>query len=234
MPTSSEERSALNKVMWFGIIQLVGIVAGWVAAFYLFSSFFYNASLLNSLGPNPSSAAVASALGPIFQDLIYIIPLALGIYLVGLIVLTLGFRGLAKVDRARFNISTPFMVVLIVGLLIAGGGGVTILNSVPSMIASASSVCNYSSGAYSCTPSAAFFNQFGTVFAYIGLALVGGLLALIGLIGGLILGLWRVGSRYNQTTIKIGAIFEVIPLLQIIAPILILLGANEAKNTLSK
>jgi hypothetical protein len=224
MPSSSEERSALNKVMWFGIIELVGIVAGWVGAFYVFSNFF-NASLFTSLPPNPTPAQVANAMGPIFQDVVYIIPLAVGIELVGLIVLTLGFRGLAKVDSPRFHISTPFMVVLIVGLLFVAGGAVPLLNSIPNMIAAAPT---------SGTPSAAFFNQFNSVLAYFGLILLGGLLTLIGYIGGLILGLWRVGSRYNQTTLKVGAIFQIIPLLNVVAPILILLGANEAKNMLGR
>jgi hypothetical protein len=233
MPTSSEERSALNKVMWFGIIELVGIVAGWVAAFYVFSNFF-NASLFTSLPSNPTPAQVANAMGPIFQDIVYLIPLSLGIELVGLIVLTLGFRGLAKVDSARFHVSTPFMVVLIVGLLIAAGGAIPLLNGIPNIIANAYANCTYPYGSTTCTPSAAFFNQFNSVLAYFGLILLGGILTLIGYIGGLILGLWRVGSRYNQTTLKIGAIFQIIPLLNIIAPILILLGANEAKNMLGR
>jgi len=232
MATSSEERSALSKVMWFGIIELVGIGAGWVAAFYVFTNFF-NAGVFSSLPSNPTGAQVASALGPIFQDVVYIIPLSVGIELVGLLVLTLGFRGLAKVDSPRFHISTPFMVVLIVGLLIVAGGAVPLLNSVPGMLSTALQNCSYPYTATTCTPSTAFFNQFSTIFVYFGLMLLGGLLTLIGYIGGLILGLWRVGSRYNQTTLKVGAIFQIIPLLNIIAPILIILGANEAKNTLS-
>jgi len=224
--TTSEERSALTKVMWFGIIELVGIVAGWVAAFYLFSNLFsgtFFTSLVNSTG-TVTPAQVATAMGPVFTDITYIIPLSLGIELVGLIVLTLGFRGLARVDSQRFHVSTPFMAVLMVGLLLAAGGAVPILTSLPNIIASAPT---------SGTASAAFLNQFGTILAYLGLVLLGGLLSLIGYIGGLILGLWRVGSRYNQTTLKVGAIFQIIPLLNIVAPILIILGANEAKNTLS-
>jgi hypothetical protein len=233
MATSSEERSALTKVMWFGIIELVGIVAGWVGAFYIFSSFF-NANLFSSLGSNPTPSQVASALGPLFQDVVYIIPLSVGVELVGLVVLTLGFRGLAKVDNPRFHISTPFMVVLIVGLLIVAGGAVPLLNTIPNIISSGLTGCTGSYGSLTCTPSSAFFNQFSSIFVYFGLILLGGLLTLIGYIGGLILGLWRVGSRYNQTTLKIGAIFQIIPLLNVVAPILIILGANEAKNVVSR
>jgi len=61
---------------------------------------------------------------------------------------------------------------------------------------------------------------------------IAGILALIGIIGGQILGLWRVGTRYDQTLIKLGAIFTIIPLLNIVAPILVLIGAYEAKGRL--
>ena len=61
-----------------------------------------------------------------------------------------------------------------------------------------------------------------------------GVLALVGTIGGQILGLWRVGSRYDSTIIKIGAIFVIIPLLNFVAPILILVGAAQARGSLSK
>jgi len=54
------------------------------------------------------------------------------------------------------------------------------------------------------------------------------------LIGGQILGLWRVGTRYNETTIKVGAIFTIVPLLNIVGPILVLIGALEAKGRLVK
>jgi len=233
--TSTEERSALNKVMWFGILELVGVVASAVAGFYIVSTMFsgtFLSSLVNSTS-TATASQVAKALGPVFQDIIYLVPLTLGIELVGLVVLTMGFRGLAKVDRARFHISTPFMIVLIVGLLMVVGGAVPLLNAIPNVIASASN-CTYPYSATTCTPSSAFFNQFSSVIAYFGLLAIGGILGLIGFIGGLILGLWRVGTRYNQTTIKVGAILQIIPYVSIIGAILIILGANEAKNTLSR
>jgi hypothetical protein len=61
----------------------------------------------------------------------------------------------------------------------------------------------------------------------------GALLALIGGVGGLILGVWRIGSKYDETMLKAGAIFIVIPFLNILAPILILLGASSVKGRLA-
>ena len=61
-----------------------------------------------------------------------------------------------------------------------------------------------------------------------------GIQALVGTVGGQLLGLWRVGSRYNSTIIKVGAIFVIIPLLNFVAPILILIGAYQVRGSLSK
>jgi hypothetical protein len=66
------------------------------------------------------------------------------------------------------------------------------------------------------------------------IASIGGIVVILGVIIGQILGLWRVGSRYDETTIKIGAIFGIIPLLNFVAPILILVGALQARGRLIK
>jgi len=223
--SAAEESSALTKVMLFAIVQLAGVIGGAVGVFYVFSSVFMNTNLFTSLPTNPTPAQVATALGPVFQDVTYIIPLALGIEIIGLLLLFLGLRGLGKVDGPRFRVPSVLTALMIVGLLLVAGGAVPLINSIPNLISQAPS---------SGTPSAAFMNQLSTLIGYLGIILLGGLLSLIGIIGGLILGLWRVGSRYNQTTIKIGAIFEIIPLLNIVAPILIILGASEAKQTVSR
>ena len=62
------------------------------------------------------------------------------------------------------------------------------------------------------------------------LLVIGGILAIVGLIGGEILGLWRVGTRYDSTIIKVGAIFVIVPLLNYVGPILLLIGSLEAKK----
>jgi len=60
--------------------------------------------------------------------------------------------------------------------------------------------------------------------------IIGGLLSLIGLIGGVILGLWRVGARYSSTAIKIGAIFTFFPLLNCVSMVLVIIDARHAKE----
>ena len=78
----------------------------------------------------------------------------------------------------------------------------------------------------------AFAALLGSLFVDFALLAVGVVVLLVGVIGGQILGLWRVGSRYNETVIKVGAIFTIIPLLNIVAPILVLIGAYQVKGRL--
>ncbi len=59
---------------------------------------------------------------------------------------------------------------------------------------------------------------------------IGGIIAFVGIIGGPILGLWRMGSRYDDTLIKVAAILLIIPLLDFVSPILLLVGAHNVKN----
>jgi Protein of unknown function (DUF973) len=56
---------------------------------------------------------------------------------------------------------------------------------------------------------------------------------LIGLIGGLMLGLWRVGGRYDNSLIKISAILIIIPILDIVVPFLMIFGVWQARKKIS-
>jgi len=225
LPSPQSERSALSKIMWYGIIQLVGLVASWVIYFVAFGYVFASASSLN-LPPNPTPAQVSAAMGPVFQELTLFFPVSLALGLVSIIVLIIGFREFSSIDRPRFSVPSKLLYLFAIGLVIAGGAGVLLFNQLPSIIANAPS-------AGGGTPSAAFLSLVANLLVYGLLALVGGILVLIGVIGGVILGLWRVGSRYNETVIKVGAIFVIIPLLDIVAPILIIVGAYQARGRLT-
>ena len=69
------------------------------------------------------------------------------------------------------------------------------------------------------------------VFAAI-LAIIAAILVILGDIIGIILGLWRVGERYDNTFIRVGAIFYIIPYLDVLAPILVFIGANSVEKKL--
>jgi type III secretory pathway component EscV len=65
-------------------------------------------------------------------------------------------------------------------------------------------------------------------FAFI--ATAGGLLILVGMIGGLVLGL-RLGERRNETPLKTDAILTIIPLLDVVAPSLVLIATSGVRGT---
>jgi hypothetical protein len=132
-----------------------------------------------------------------------------------------------EVDRDRFGTPSILLLLAIAGLVLVGLGVFPMLSNVSSLITQAP----VTPGG---VPSQAFFSSLSSLLVYFVLLVLGGILALVGVIGGVILGLWRVGERYDQTIIKIGAIFFVIPLLNIIAPVLLLVGAWEAKKQIAK
>ena len=225
-PASPEERSGLTKLLWFGIIQIVGMVVGWISVFSIFGLQFSNFPGLSRLPRNATQAQVSAALGPFFQNFSLIIPVDIAVGLVAAVVLTMGLRDMSKVDGPKFSVPWKLMLLLMIGSALAGVSGYLIFNALPAIIAQAPTTSR--------TPSSAFFSAIGSLLLAGLVAAIGGLLALIGLIGGEILGLWRVGAKYDETLLKLGAIFVIIPLLNITAPFLVLIGAYQVKGRLER
>lgn len=224
MQTGPSEVAALDKVMWFGIIQLVGMTLGWILGFYLFGTMSPSVAGFRVISPTP--AEVGTALAPFFQMLGTLVPVIAVIELASLVVLTLAFRQLNRVDRGRFSTPTIFVLVLIAGTAVATVVFVPFINFIPSLIAQAPA------GSGPALPPV-FASALRMLLIYVALLGICGILALIGAVGGVILGLWRVGTRYDETLIKIGAIFSIIPLLNIAAPVLVLVGAHLARKRLA-
>ncbi|MGI0080476.1 MAG: DUF973 family protein [Nitrososphaerales archaeon] len=72
----------------------------------------------------------------------------------------------------------------------------------------------------------------GLLLGALALFALGGLAAFVGIIG-IILGLWKAGERYDNTLVKVGGILYIIPFVDIVAPILVFLGAREIEGKLS-
>jgi hypothetical protein len=56
-----------------------------------------------------------------------------------------------------------------------------------------------------------------------------GILVLVGYLG-LLVGIWRLGTRYDAVAFKVGAIFLLIPLLNVVGVILVLLSARASRD----
>lgn len=197
------------------------MVSGWVLSFYLFGNIFTDIRLLN-LGPNPKPPQVSAALGPLFQSLSLLIPLEAALQIAAVIVLIFAFRQLRTVDD-RFSLPSILAVLIPIGVVLASAAAYPLFNELPTIVALAPTTPGG-------TPTAAFTSAIVSFFFVFVLLGVGGIVVLVGLIGGQILGVWRLGSKYDETLLKLGAIFVIIPFLNIVAPILMIVGANHAKN----
>ena len=202
---------------------MAGVVTGWVASFYLFGAAFSNFTAFPPVR-NATSAQTAAALGPVLRGMTLVVPVTGAVEIIALVILAMSFRGLKRVDR-RFSVPSILTVVMIVGGGLAVAGVAPFFSSISNIIAQAPT-------ASTSNPSAEFSSTLTSLFIALFMFAVGGLLTLIGFIGGQLLGLWRAGSRYKEMLLKLGAIFAIIPFLNLAAPVLIIVGANQARNRL--
>ena len=129
----------------------------------------------------------------------------------------LGFRAIRR-GAPDFGAPTTLVMLGLIGFAMLALGIVVIVGSVLSAVNSATS------GMVSSI-------SIGGLLGGLALIGLGGLLALIGVIG-LILGNWRAGKRYDETSLKIGAILTIIPYLSIVGYILLLFGYMRAGKKL--
>jgi len=213
------DKKALRKLTIFAVLILVSLVVGFAISF-LNNPFSYLFII------NYATAGATTPTFTLSSNFLIFVGIA---GLVGLVVeivtflqLRSAFKTLASVDRPHFRIPSVLTLLLIIALplLIAGviiefAGLVPFINSISQQQAANTTPTLPTSG-------------LGTLFAGLAMAFIGGIIALIGIIGGPILGMWRMGSRYDDTLIKIAAILFIIPLVDILTPILLLIGASQA------
>ena len=214
----------MHKLTIFAIIILASLVVSFSVTF-LFNPFGYlfvtNPAAIGSTTPT-------FAIGPNF--LTYIIAWAVVTLVVEIFTflqLRSAFKTLSAVDRPRFKTPSTLTLLLIIALpIVIVGVTIEIAGLAPFLNAVAQS---QKAGQPVTTPSLSGFGEF---FAGAALAFIGGIITLIGFIGGLILGIWRLGSRYDESLFKVAAILFIIPLLDVVSPILILIGARQVRNRL--
>ena len=222
-PAGAFDASALQKMIWFGVLQLAGVVVGWIVSFYLFGTAYSSLTALGTVN-SVNSAQMTVAFEPVFRGLPFVIPLVGGVQIVALAILATSFWQLRNIDR-KFSVPSIFVIVAMIG------GGLAVLGLIP-FFASIRNIITQAPAVSAPGTSVAFSSALDSLIVAFLLLAVGGLLTLIGLIGGQILGLWRAGSRYKETLLKLGAIFAIIPFLSLIAPVLVIVGANQVRNRL--
>jgi hypothetical protein len=133
----------------------------------------------------------------------------------------LGFRAIRKGDPT-FGAPTSLMIVGLIGYLMAAGGVVLVLGTVVSGI---------NSVATGTVTAGSAVLDLNVVFGGLALIGLGAILGLIGVIG-LVLGNWRAGTRYRESSAKVGAILSIIPIVSIVGYVLLLIGYIRAGSKL--
>jgi len=71
----------------------------------------------------------------------------------------------------------------------------------------------------------------GSLLGLVAVLVIAAIVAFMGFIG-LLIGIWRLGTRYNDTMFKVGAVLLIFPVLNVVGLILILVGARSAGGSL--
>jgi hypothetical protein len=205
---SSVDSVGLGKIKMASLLGIVGIALGFIVPFatgFGFTSF---------LGVGTNLSGVLSSL--LLSAIVGIVGFIIGI--VSIIMYRSGFKALSSTDN---GFSTPSRMVL--GLLVA------LALFVIGFIVIVAGFIGTLGLSYSGTLTSLPAGLVGTLLAAGALFLIGVIAVIVGIIG-IILGLWRAGDRYQEGLLKVGGILFIIPYLDILAPILVYIGASNAEK----
>ncbi len=205
---TSNDGEALAKIRTFGLVGIISTVISFVYILGFSGLSFLSMILYPPATPSASGImSIAIALVITFS--------AIALELISIVFGRAAFRSLSRVDG---NFSTPLSLSfgLYVGFILLCAGLVAAMGS---LLPAGSSG---TSGAVALG-----------LLALTGFLLLGAVIALI--IGevGLLIGVWRFGSRYDEGLFRAAAILYIIPIAAIVAPILVYLGANAVERKIS-
>jgi Protein of unknown function (DUF973) len=211
--TRDADDRALSSVSLAAILLLVGTVVTFVV---LFATPF---SRLAGASTSVNGSTAALSLSGIYL-IAALSAVSLIFTVIELLLFRQAFRMLAGHD-ARFSTPASLVLVLLVAVIFAVVGLVGLLYSLYEAI-----LCS-GSGA---TITSACVNA-GNFLLLLAVIAVAAIAAIVGYIG-LLLGIWRLGARFNESMFKVGAILQIIPLLNLVGVILILVAARSAREKL--
>jgi uncharacterized membrane protein len=208
------DRRALSAVNVAAILALLGAVAELVNLFPSSSASSFVTVPSNSSGT--SLQVSASTLELIAATAFVGAVLAV----LELIFFRRAFRALAPQD-SRFSTPASLVLLALVAIMIAFLAGAGVFIILFQAVACAGSGNPITSTCFSA----------GAILGLLGLLAVGAILALVGYIG-LLIGIWRLGARYNDDSFKAGAILLIFPVLNLVGLILVLLATKKARANL--
>ncbi|HTS33973.1 MAG TPA: DUF973 family protein [Thermoplasmata archaeon] len=196
------ERTALTYVLWAAVVLLVGGVL----------------SVLADLTTTATGTAVH------FGTTFLAVSLATGACeFVAVALFYFALRNLAPQD-SRFSTPSKLVLALLIAILIVLAALVPFLSAVNTLESCISSSGMNQTAEVSCISG-------GDLAAVLSVVVIAGIVALVGFIG-LLLGIWRLGTRYQNSNFKVGAILLIIPFLNIVGAVLILVAARSAQAKL--
>jgi Protein of unknown function (DUF973) len=203
----SREISAVGLARAASLTSLLGLLIAWVGPiaviFAVGVEIHYGGFHIGT-----GKATVAA-----FEDLLGVIVFGALLSLVSVVLYLVSFNSFRKVG-AGFGGPEALVVIGLLGMLLIIVGFALLLNDFFQAVG-----CTASSGSSSCLD----YSQLqGAV-----LAILGGLfLSFLGWIG-LVIGIYRIGKRYNSTITKVGGILMIIPVVGLIAPVLVFVGTHQ-------
>lgn len=129
-----------------------------------------------------------------------------------------GLRSLSEVD-SRFSTPSRFSLLALIGLPFVVGGAALLLY----MVSQASQCAGTGPLTRSCLPVTPLL---WTAVLMVIAAIVG----VVGYVVGILLGIWRMGTRYRNDLFKVGAILLIFPYLSFVGWILILVGTFQLEH----
>ncbi len=206
---------ALSSVQWAAIVAIVGTVLSLVAVFGT------NVASLASETDTGGTAGVTFSLSALYV-LIALSVAGVVFEIVEVLLMRDAFQTLKRID-GRFSTPSTLALVLLIAIVLVVVAALGIYAELFQAIACA--------GAGNPIPSSCV--NAGTLLGLIGLVVLFAIVAFVGYVGVLV-GIWRLGTRYDEGILKVGAVLLIIPVLNFVGAILVLVGAHSALGRVSR
>jgi len=207
----AEDQGSLGKVQLAAILGLVGALLSVIELFATPASSFIGVTTVGS------GSSVSIDLSGLYFTVVFGI-VGFVFLVLELVLYRQAFRTLSPVDP-RFSTPSRLVMVLLIGLLIVILAGIAIFGVIYQAVQCAGPG----------NPITTACLNLGSVLGLLLLLVAAGIAAFVGFIG-LLIGIWRLGTRYDEGLFKVGAILLIFPLLNIVGQILILLAARAARE----
>ena len=209
--TRASDLSALSHVSIAAILSLAGAVVGLVALLGT------RATQLFTVTSNASGNSTFTANQSNLSMFVLVVAVGVVLTFLELIFFRLAFVDLGHSDP-RFSTPATLVLLILVALpilLLALFGLVSVLEQAISCAGSGNPITSACLGV-------------GTLLAIVAVMGITGIIIFVGYIG-LLIGIWRLGSRYSSDGFKVGAVLLIFPVLSVVGVILILVSARKAR-----